>query len=64
LFTRLKIRDNWAPLVCVLAPLMTWGLEVFSKQWFDVGFLTILINGAITFFGLWVVSYREESATA
>ncbi|MBV6442416.1 MAG: sodium:solute symporter [Haliscomenobacteraceae bacterium CHB4] len=59
LFTGLKIRDNWAPLVCVLAPLLTWVIEVSCKQWFDVGFLTILINGLITFFGLWVISYRE-----
>lgn len=59
LFTNLKIRDKWAPLVCLLAPLLTWGIEVSCKQWFDVGFLTILINGLITFFGLWVISYRE-----
>ncbi|HRI60238.1 MAG TPA: sodium:solute symporter, partial [Saprospiraceae bacterium] len=61
LFTNLKIRDNWAPLVCVLAPALTWGIEVSCKQWFDVGFLTILINGMITFFGLWVISYRENT---
>jgi Na+/proline symporter len=60
LFTNLKIRDNWAPLVCVLAPALTWVIEVSCKQWFDVGFLTILINGLITFFGLWVISYRES----
>jgi Na+/proline symporter len=61
LFTNLKIRDHWVPVICVLAPLLTWGIEHFSKLWFgfDVGFLTILLNGAITFFGLWVVSYRE-----
>lgn len=61
LFTRLKVRDKWAPLVCVLAPALTWGIEVSCKNWFDVGFLTILINGVITFFGLWVISYREEN---
>lgn len=60
LFTNLKVRDNWAPLVCVLAPALTWVIEVSCKQWFDVGFLTILINGMITFFGLWVISYRES----
>ena len=47
-------------LVCLLAPLITWGIEVGCKQWFDVGFLTILLNGIITFAGLWVMSYREE----
>lgn len=47
-------------LVCLLAPLLTWGIEVGCKQWFDVGFLTILLNGIITFLGLWIMSYREE----
>ncbi len=46
-------------LLCLLAPLLTWIIEVSCKQWFDVGFLTILVNGIITFAGLWVMSYRE-----
>ena len=59
LFTELKVRDRWVPLVCLLAPVLTWVVEVSCKQWFDVGFLTILINGLLSFFGLWVISYRE-----
>lgn len=47
-------------LVCLIAPFLTWGIEVGCKQWFDVGFLTILLNGIITFAGLWVMSYKEE----
>ena len=59
LFTGLKVRDRWVPLVCLLSPVLTWVIEVSCKQWFDVGFLTILINGLLSFFGLWVISYRE-----
>ena len=47
-------------LLCIAAPLLTWVIEVGCKKWFDVGFLTILVNGVITFAGLWVMSYREE----
>ena len=39
-------------LVCLASPLLTWAIEVGRKQWFDVGFLTILLNGIITFLGL------------
>lgn len=60
LFTDLKVRDKWVLWVCLAAPLLTWGVEFGCKQWLDVGFLTILINGALTFFGLWAISYREE----
>ncbi len=80
LFTRQKLRPlalrlprpGRSPLevpavvvLCVLAPLLTWAIEVGSKQWFDVGFLTILLNGIITFAGLWLMSYRpKEEAPA
>ncbi|MBK9337242.1 MAG: sodium:solute symporter [Lewinellaceae bacterium] len=74
LFTNLKLhpwalripRRNTRPieipavlLLCILAPVLTWGIETGCKKWFDVGFLTILLNGTITFAGLWVMSYRE-----
>jgi Na+/proline symporter len=60
LFSNLKVRDNLVLYVCLAAPLLTWGLDVSMKKWFDVGFLTILINGLITLFGLWAISYRED----
>ena len=64
LFTKLKIHDRWAVTVCLLAPTLTWILEITCKQWFDLGFLTILINGLFTFAGLWVISYREQTTAA
>lgn len=62
LFTSLKVRDNFVLPVCVAAPFITWIIEVTCKQWFDVGFLTILINGLLTFGGLWAISYREQDS--
>ena len=59
LFTDLKLRDRLVPAVCIAAPFLTWVVETSCKQWLDVGFLTILINGLITAFGLWGISYRE-----
>jgi len=60
LFTKLKVRDQYVLPICIAAPLLTWMIEVNCKQWFDVGFLTILINGLITYFGLFAISFREE----
>lgn len=60
LFTNLKIRDKYVLYVCLAAPVLSWLIEVSCKQWFDVGFLTILINGLLTIAGLWAISYREE----
>ncbi len=60
LFTRLQVRDRWVPLVCVAAPVLTWLIVEFSKKWWglDLGFLNLLVNGALTFFGLWGLSFR------
>jgi Na+/proline symporter len=63
LFSPLKVRDNLVLYVCIAAPILTWLLDISMKKWFDVGFLTILINGLITLFGLWAISYRSEPST-
>ncbi len=59
LFTKIKIQDRLAPVVCVAAPFLTWAIDFGCKSWFDVGFLTILINGFLTFVGLWLISKRN-----
>ncbi len=59
LFTKLSLHDRYVPIVCISAPILTYIIEISSKQYFDVGFLTILVNGVLTFVGLWVISYRE-----
>lgn len=59
LFTSLRVRDQLVPFVCLLSPLLTYIVEINAKQWLDVGFLTILINGMITFLGLLLVSRRS-----
>ncbi|MBL7828598.1 MAG: sodium:solute symporter [Saprospiraceae bacterium] len=60
LFTDLKLRDKYVPVICITSPFLTWVVETSARQWLDVGFLTILINGAITAFGLWAISYRTD----
>ncbi len=62
LFTDLKIRDRFVLPICLAAPVLTYIIEMSCKQWLDVGFLTILLNGGLTFFGLWAISYRDTEA--
>ncbi len=61
LFTNLRIRDRFVLPICLAAPALTYLIEINCRQWFDVGFLTILVNGALTFLGLWAISYRQPS---
>ena len=60
IFTDLKIRDRYVVYICLLAPLLTWILkenDLFLN--FKLGFLIILLNGFLTFIGLWAISYRD-----
>lgn len=58
-FTRSGVRDRWVPAVCVVAPLLTYILNQNSPTWFggyQIGFERLIINGLITFTGLWLLS--------
>jgi Na+/proline symporter len=55
MFSRLRVRDAWVPVVCVLAPILTLILELNSKRWFggyQMGFEVLLVNGLLTAAGL------------
>jgi Na+/proline symporter len=60
LFTSLRVRDRLVLPVCIAAPALTWIIATGTKPWFDVGFLTILINGGLTFLGLWAIAREQE----
>lgn len=61
LFTQYRLHDRFVPYVCIAAPILTWLIEIGVKQWFDIGFLTILLNGLLTFTGLWVISFKSST---
>jgi len=60
LFTRFKVYDKWVPLICILSPILSFLLELYSDDWlgFRFGFFILIINGLITFLGLMMISRR------
>lgn len=59
LLTRRQVRDKFAVWVCIAAPMLSWVLNINSKDWFDgltFGFLILAVNGLLTFIGLWLIS--------
>jgi len=63
LITRLKIRDRWAPVICFLSPAISWIIADNSVVWFNgykFGFEMLIVNGMITFLGLWLISIRSK----
>lgn len=61
MFTNMKIHDKWVWLVCIASPLLTYALSIYLKNHFkfDFGFVSIAVNGILTFFGLLLLHKRN-----
>lgn len=66
LFTKLNLRDKLVPLICVLAPILSYILEWWLMYQFKykVGYEILLINGMLTAVGLWFISIRKTAMIA
>jgi len=59
LLTKRQVRDHLVPLICVIAPLLSYWIGSRSADWFGgykIDIEILIINGAITFAGLWIAS--------
>jgi len=64
LLTRRKVRDRWVPVVALLSPVLCGVLSTFSEEWFRgyrFGFEILIVNGFISFLGLWLISLRSRT---
>jgi len=61
LFTEWKIKDKWIIPVVVLAPLLSYVLQVYAPIWwgFHFGFELLIVNGALCFLGMCLIRKRE-----
>lgn len=50
IFTKIKIRDQYTPIICVIAPILTYIINEGLIHYFnfDLGFMNIFINALIT----------------
>ncbi len=58
-YTKRQVNDRWVPLICILAPLLSYILSSNSENWlngYQFGFEILLVNGLFTFIGLWIIS--------
>ncbi len=66
LFWKRPVRDSLVPWVCILAPVLTFGIDFGLTEWagFQLGFLVLPLNGALTFLGLWAICPPREPMRA
>ncbi len=62
LATRRQVRDRWVPLVVILSPLFSWLVNVLVIRYtgFHFGYTLLLLNGIITFVGLWIIGEKQH----
>lgn len=63
LFFKKPLKDALVPLVCLISPLFTYLIDINSKEWFNgyqFGFEKLILNGAITFLGLFLLTFVEN----
>ena len=63
-FMKRPIIDKYAPIVCIMAPVITFFLNKYSEILFfgyKFGFELLILNGVLTFLGLYFISYQKPS---
>ena len=63
LFTKRKVFDRATPFIAILSPVICYLLSKYSVQLFNgykFGFELLLLNGFLTFSGLWIFSRKNK----
>ncbi len=62
MFRSKPVHDRWVPVVCILAPAMSWCIQHLLMRMFNysTGFELLLINAALTYIGLLLLGKKES----
>ncbi len=64
IFSKWQVRDRWIPLVAVLAPVITWVIDVNSAAWFG-GYVfsheRLILNALLTFVGMMCLIRKADA---
>ena len=61
MLTKRMPRDQYVPYICVASPLVCYAIDTLTWQWsgYRFGYELLMLNGLLTFAGLWVSSLRR-----
>ncbi|MBK8489976.1 MAG: sodium:solute symporter [Saprospirales bacterium] len=64
LLTKRAVKDRWVVFICLLSPVLSFLVDKYSANLMgglNLGFLILALNGALTFIGLWLISYSKST---
>lgn len=61
-FTKLSVREKWIPIIAIASPLLSFTIETTLKKYtgYVFGYELLMLNGTLTFFGLWIAAYKSK----
>ncbi|WKS96041.1 sodium:solute symporter [Riemerella columbina] len=66
IFTKRTVKDAWVPYICIAAPLLSYLLDHYQSLIFgefQIGLELLIINGLLTFLGLWLISQPRQHSS-
>ena len=63
LFTQKHPRDKFVPYICIASPLICFSTSYLVEKYigYTFGYEMLMLNGLITFTGLWLLSYKHQT---
>ena len=65
ILTSRQVKDKWVPLIAILAPLICFFIDKYQTKLFggfEIGLELLIINGFLTFVGLFLISHKTPKA--
>ncbi len=65
ILTRRQVMDRYVPLVAVIAPVICYLVDKYQASLFggfEIGLELLILNGLLTFIGLWVISRKPVNS--
>jgi Na+/proline symporter len=66
IITRRQVRAEWVPIVCIIAPILCFFIDKYQADLFgkfQIGLELLVINGLLTFIGLFIISNGRKAET-
>jgi Na+/proline symporter len=63
ILTKRVLKDSLSPIVCLIAPAICYAIQVYAPTLFggyQIGIEMLILNGGLTFTGLWIISKKAE----
>ena len=66
IFTKFNVKDRLVPIICIAAPAISYLIDYYQSFIFGdfkIGLELIIINGLLTFIGLWLIRTGKSEMT-